>query len=45
MKMVWGKEMKKYKMRYTILGSIIFLISLLTLSIQVANGLSRDNAA
>lgn len=45
MKMAW-KEMKKYKMRYTILGSIIFLISLLTLSISgLANGLSQDNAA
>src|SRR5699024_11571691 len=45
MKMAW-KEMKKYKLRYTILGSIIFLISLLTLSISgLANGLSQDNAA
>lgn len=45
MKMAW-KEMKKYKMRYAILGSIIFLISLLTLSISgLANGLSQDNAA
>lgn len=43
MKMAW-KEMKKYKLRYTILGSIIFLISLLTLSISgLANGLSQDN--
>ncbi len=45
MKMAW-KEMKKYKLRYTILGSIIFLISLLTLSISgLASGLSQDNAA
>ena len=45
MKMAW-KEMMKYKMRYIILGSIIFLISLLTLSISgLANGLSQDNAA
>lgn len=45
MKMAW-KEMKKYKMRYTILGSIIFLISLLTLSISgLANSLSQGNAA
>lgn len=45
MKMAW-KEMMKYKMRYVILGSIIFLISLLTLSISgLANGLSQDNAA
>lgn len=45
MKMAW-KEMRKYKLRYTILGSIIFLISLLTLSISgLANGLSQDNAA
>lgn len=45
MKMAW-KEMMKYKMRYLILGSIIFLISFLTLIITgLANGLSYDNAA
>jgi putative ABC transport system permease protein len=45
MKMAW-KEMLKYKARYLILGSIIFLISLLTLIISgLATGLSTDNAS
>lgn len=45
MKMAW-KEMMKYKTRYLILGSIIFLISFLTLIISgLANGLSYDNAS
>ena len=45
MKMAW-KEMMKYKTRYLILGSIIFLISFLTLIISgLANGLSFDNAS
>lgn len=45
MKMAW-KEMKKNKLRYTILGSIVFLISLLTFIISgLANGLSQDNAS
>ncbi|MFD1064690.1 FtsX-like permease family protein [Oceanobacillus locisalsi] len=45
MNMAW-KEMKKNKLRYTILGSIIFLISLLTFIISgLANGLSQDNAS
>lgn len=40
------KEMKKSKVRFLILGSIIFLISLLTFIISgLANGLSQDNAA
>lgn len=40
------KEMKKNKMRFLILGSIIFLVSFLTLSISgLANGLSQDNAS
>ncbi|WP_462422234.1 FtsX-like permease family protein [Salinicoccus sp. Marseille-QA3877] len=43
--MAW-KEMMKYKTRYLILGSIIFLISFLTLIISgLANGLSYDNAS
>nr|WP_239587043.1 ABC transporter permease [Bacillus ectoiniformans] len=38
--------MKKNKMRFLILGSIVFLISLLTFIISgLANGLSQDNAA
>lgn len=45
MKMAW-KEIKKNKLRYTILGSIVFLISLLTFIISgLANGLSQDNAS
>ena len=45
MKMAW-KEMKKFKLRYLILGFIVFLISVLTLSISgLANGLSDDNAS
>jgi len=40
------KEMKKNKVRFLILGSIIFLVSLLTFIISgLANGLSQDNAA
>ncbi|WP_010677593.1 ABC transporter permease [Bacillus timonensis] len=40
------KEMKKNKMRFFILGSIVFLVSFLTLIISgLANGLSQDNAA
>jgi putative ABC transport system permease protein len=40
------KEMKKNKMRFLILGSIVFLVSLLTFIISgLANGLSQDNAA
>ena len=43
--MAW-KEMMKYKTRYLILGSIIFLISFLTLIISgLANGLSYHNAS
>lgn len=45
MKMAW-KEIKKNKLRYMILGSIVFLISLLTFIISgLANGLSQDNAS
>ena len=45
MKMAW-KEMKKFKLRYLILGFIVFLISILTMSISgLANGLSDDNAS
>ncbi|MCM3570272.1 ABC transporter permease [Neobacillus mesonae] len=45
MKMAW-KEMKKNKVRFLILGSIVFLVSLLTFMISgLANGLSQDNAA
>lgn len=45
MKMAW-KEMKKNKSRFIILGSIVFLVSFLTLIISgLANGLSQDNAA
>lgn len=40
------KEIKKNKIRFTILGSIIFLVSFLTFIISgLANGLSQDNAA
>ncbi|MFA7746054.1 FtsX-like permease family protein [Salinicoccus roseus] len=45
MKMAW-KEIVKSKTRYLILGSIIFLISLLTMIISgLANGLSYDNGS
>ncbi len=45
MRLAW-KEMKKNKVRFLILGSIIFLVSLLTFIISgLANGLSQDNAA
>ena len=40
------KEIKKNKVRFLILGSIVFLVSLLTFMISgLANGLSKDNAA
>ena len=40
------KEIKKNKVRFLILGSIIFLVSLLTYIISgLANGLSQDNAS
>ncbi|MEG0261018.1 MAG: FtsX-like permease family protein, partial [Lysinibacillus sp.] len=40
------KEIKKNKVRFMILGSIVFLVSLLTFIISgLANGLSQDNAA
>lgn len=40
------KEMKRNKVRFFILGSIIFLVSFLTFVISgLANGLSQDNAA
>lgn len=45
MNIAW-KEMKKNKARFLILGSIVFLISLLTFIISgLANGLSDDNAS
>ncbi|SOC06164.1 putative ABC transport system permease protein [Ureibacillus xyleni] len=45
MNLAW-KEMKRNKVRFLILGSIIFLISLLTFIISgLANGLSQDNAS
>lgn len=45
MKLAW-KEMKKNKVRFLILGSIVFLVSFLTFIISgLANGLSQDNAA
>ncbi|MED4462287.1 FtsX-like permease family protein [Metabacillus fastidiosus] len=45
MNIAW-KEMKKNKGRFAILGSIVFLVSLLTFIISgLANGLSQDNAA
>ncbi|MDR4950421.1 ABC transporter permease [Neobacillus cucumis] len=44
MNIAW-KEMKKNKSRFLILGSIVFLISLLTFIISgLANGLSQDSA-
>ncbi|GAB2540898.1 ABC transporter permease [Gracilibacillus alcaliphilus] len=40
------KEIKRNKIRFVILGSIVFLVSLLTFMISgLANGLSQDNAA
>jgi len=43
--MAW-KEMKRNKVKFLILGSIVFLISLLTFMISgLANGLSQDNAS
>src|SRR5699024_6679397 len=45
MSMAW-KEIKKSKSKFIILGSIVFLVSLLTLIISgLSNGLSQDNAA
>ncbi|WP_047983364.1 ABC transporter permease [Ornithinibacillus californiensis] len=45
MNMAW-KEIVKNKVRFLILGSIIFLVSLLTFIISgLANGLSQDNAS
>lgn len=45
MNLAW-KEIKKNKLRFLSLGSIIFLISLLTFMIcGLANGLSQDNAS
>ncbi|MFF2448410.1 ABC transporter permease [Neobacillus sp. NPDC058068] len=45
MNMAW-KEIRKHKGRFLILGSIVFLVSLLTFIISgLANGLSQDNAA
>ncbi|KYG90922.1 MULTISPECIES: ABC transporter permease [Metasolibacillus] len=45
MNLAW-KEMKRNKVRFIIVGSIVFLISFLTLIISgLANGLSQDNAA
>ncbi|CQR45958.1 FtsX-like permease family protein [Paraliobacillus sp. PM-2] len=45
MNIAW-KEMKKNKAKFLILGSIVFLISLLTFIISgLANGLSDDNAS
>ena len=45
MNLAW-KEMKKNKGRFLIIGSIVFLVSLLTFMISgLANGLSQDNAA
>jgi putative ABC transport system permease protein len=45
MNLAW-KEMKKNKVRFIILGSIVFLVSLLTFIISgLANGLSQDNAS
>lgn len=44
MNIAW-KEMKKSKARFMILGSIVFLVSLLTFIISgLANGLSQDSA-
>ncbi|MFJ8087578.1 ABC transporter permease [Lysinibacillus sp. NPDC095746] len=45
MNLAW-KEIKKNKVRFLILGSIVFLVSFLTFIISgLANGLSQDNAA
>ncbi len=45
MNVAW-KEISKNKTKFTILGSIIFLVSFLTFIISgLANGLSQDNAA
>lgn len=45
MNIAW-KEIKKSKIRFMILGSIIFLVSFLTFIISgLSNGLSQDNAA
>ncbi|MGG3942169.1 FtsX-like permease family protein [Peribacillus psychrosaccharolyticus] len=45
MNIAW-KEIKKSKIRFLILGSIVFLVSFLTLIISgLSNGLSQDNAA
>src|SRR5690349_3509283 len=45
MNMAW-KEIKKNKIRFFILGTIVFLVSLLTFIISgLANGLSQDNAS
>src|SRR5699024_5900663 len=45
MNMGW-KEIKKNKARFIILGSIVFLVSFLTLIISgLSNGLAQDNAA
>lgn len=45
MSIAW-KEIRKNKVRFLILGSIVFLVSLLTFIISgLANGLSQDNAA
>ncbi|MBS4198323.1 ABC transporter permease [Bacillus sp. FJAT-49732] len=45
MNIAW-KEIKKNKVRFLILGSIVFLVSLLTFIISgLASGLSQDNAA
>lgn len=45
MNIAW-KEIKKNKVRFLILGSIVFLVSFLTFIISgLANGLSQDNAA
>ena len=45
MNIAW-KEIKKNKVRFSILGSIVLLVSLLTFIISgLANGLSQDNAA
>jgi len=45
MNLAW-KEIEKNKVRFLILGSIVFLVSFLTFIISgLANGLSQDNAA
>lgn len=45
MNLEW-KEMRKNKIRFLILGSIVFLVSFLTFIVSgLANGLSQDNAA